>query len=131
MTLRDELETLPTKELHDRALAVAKRRVDVGFLGAHTIGWDELEPLLVVCTPEWGEDATGVPAHLIEEAAELYGQGPSLLWLGQGLQRQRTGGNVIRACALLPAVTGNLSKPGAGLRPPPSPRRRSRNLRRR
>ena len=32
MTLRDELEALPTKELHDRAIAVAKRRVDVGFL---------------------------------------------------------------------------------------------------
>jgi hypothetical protein len=32
VTLRDELEALPTKELHDRALAVAKRRVDVGFL---------------------------------------------------------------------------------------------------
>jgi len=32
MTLRDELEALPTRELHDRALAVAKRRVDVGFL---------------------------------------------------------------------------------------------------
>jgi hypothetical protein len=32
MTMRDELEALPTKELHDRALAVAKRRVDVGFL---------------------------------------------------------------------------------------------------
>jgi anaerobic selenocysteine-containing dehydrogenase len=88
--------------------------VDVGFVDGHTIGWDELEPLLVGCTPEWGEDATGVPVHLIEEAAKLYGQGPSLLWLGQGFQRQRTGGNIIRACALLPAVTGNLSKPGAG-----------------
>jgi hypothetical protein len=32
VTLRDELDALPTKELHDRALAVAKRRVDVGFL---------------------------------------------------------------------------------------------------
>ncbi len=30
--MRDELDALPTKELHDRALAVAKRRVDVGFL---------------------------------------------------------------------------------------------------
>jgi anaerobic selenocysteine-containing dehydrogenase len=44
----------------------------------------------------------------------LYARGPSLLWLGQGLQRQATGGNVMRACALLPAVTGNLCKPGAG-----------------
>ena len=55
-----------------------------------------------------------MPAGLIERAADLYGRGPSLLWLGQGLQRQRTGGNVVRACALLPAVTGNLGKPGAG-----------------
>ena len=88
--------------------------VDADFVGAHTVGWDELEPLLAGCTPEWGEDATGVPAHLIEEAAQLYGKGPSLLWLGQGFQRQRTGGNVVRACALLPAITGNLAKPGAG-----------------
>jgi anaerobic selenocysteine-containing dehydrogenase len=44
----------------------------------------------------------------------LYGRGPSLLWLGQGLQRQPMGGNVFRACALLPAATGNIGKPGAG-----------------
>ena len=43
-----------------------------------------------------------------------YGRGPSLLWLGQGLQRQPRGGNVFRAVAALPAVTGNLGKPGAG-----------------
>jgi anaerobic selenocysteine-containing dehydrogenase len=105
----------------DAALAFAllhvlarEELVDLDFIGAHTIGWDELEPLLDERTPEWGEAATGVPAALIEEAARLYGQGPSLLWLGQGFQRQRQGGNAIRACALLPAVTGNLGKPGAG-----------------
>jgi hypothetical protein len=32
MSLHDELDALPTKELHDRALATAKRRLDVGFL---------------------------------------------------------------------------------------------------
>jgi anaerobic selenocysteine-containing dehydrogenase len=88
--------------------------VDREFLGAHTVGWEDLEPLLGPCTPAWGESTTGVPAGLIEEAAGLYARGPSLLWLGQGLQRQRTGGNVIRACALLPAVTGNLCRPGTG-----------------
>ncbi|HEX4476804.1 MAG TPA: molybdopterin-dependent oxidoreductase [Polyangiaceae bacterium] len=88
--------------------------VDRDFVHAHTVGWDELEPLIVGCTPEWGEAATGVPARLIEQAAKLYGAGPSLLWIGQGLQRQRTGGNVVRACSLLPAVSGNLGKPGAG-----------------
>jgi anaerobic selenocysteine-containing dehydrogenase len=70
--------------------------------------------LLDACTPAWGEATTGVPADLIEQAARLYGAGPSLLWLGQGLQRQPTGGNVMRACSLLPAATGNLGKPGTG-----------------
>jgi anaerobic selenocysteine-containing dehydrogenase len=88
--------------------------VEEEFVSAHTAGWEEVESLLADCTPEWGEETTGVPAGLIEEAAWAYGSGPSLLWLGQGFQRQRTGGNVIRACALLPAVTGNLGKPGAG-----------------
>lgn len=88
--------------------------VDRDFVARHTVGWDELEPMLAPCTPAWGEAATGVPAHLIEETARVYGRGPSLLWMGQALQRQPTGGNVMRACSLLPAVTGNLGKPGAG-----------------
>ena len=65
---------------------------------AHTIGWDELEPLLADCTPAWGEAATGVPAAPDRGGgASSTAAGPSLLWLGQGFQRQRTGGNVMRA----------------------------------
>jgi anaerobic selenocysteine-containing dehydrogenase len=122
-------ETARAADLHlqpfpgsDAALAFALLHVlrrdgllDRGFIAQHTAGWDELEPLLVACTPEWGEATTGVSAASIEQAAHLYARGPSLLWLGQGLQRQRTGGNVIRSCALLPAATGNLGKSGAGL----------------
>lgn len=106
----------------DGALAFALLHViqcqgllDEAFLVKHTLGWEEVLPLLPSCTPEWGETVTGVPAALIEEAAILYGRGPSLLWLGQGLQRQPTGGNVFRACSLLAIATGNLGKPGAGL----------------
>jgi anaerobic selenocysteine-containing dehydrogenase len=55
-----------------------------------------------------------VPRTLIEQAAGVYGAGPSLLWVGQGLQRQPTGGNVMRAVSLLPAVSGNIGRPGAG-----------------
>jgi hypothetical protein len=32
VSLHDELDALPTKELHDRAIATARRRLDVGFL---------------------------------------------------------------------------------------------------
>ena len=88
--------------------------IDSAFVAAHVQGWEELEPMLAACHPRWGEAHTGVPAALIEEVAVLYARGPSLLWLGQGLQRQVTGGNVMRACGLLPALTGNLGKPGAG-----------------
>jgi anaerobic selenocysteine-containing dehydrogenase len=121
-------ETAKAADLHlqpfpgsDAALAFALLHVlrrddliDREFIARHTVGWDEVEPLLDDCTPAWGETTTGVPAELIEQAARLYGAGPSLLWLGQGLQRQLTGGNVMRACSLLPAATGNLGKPGAG-----------------
>ena len=105
----------------DAALAFALLHVivrdglaDLAFMRRHCLGWDELEPLLEPCTPAWAERVTGVPRALIEEAAAIYGRGPSLLWIGQGLQRQLTGGNVVRAVALLPAVTGNLARPGAG-----------------
>lgn len=88
--------------------------VDRDFLAAHTLGWEELEAKLLAYTPHWGEEVTGVPRGHIEEAARLYASGPSLLWLGQGFQRQPRGGNAMRAAAMLPAVTGNLGKPGAG-----------------
>lgn len=121
-------ETAKAADLHlqpfpgsDAALAFAllhvlrrENLIDREFIARYTVGWEEIEPLLDDCTPAWGEAATGVPATLIERAARLYGAGPSLLWLGQGLQRQPTGGNIMRACALLPAATGNLGKPGAG-----------------
>lgn len=122
-------ETANAADLHlqlfpgsDAALAFALMHVmrrdgllDRDFLAGHTVGWNELEPMLEPCTPAWGEAQTGVPAHRIEEAARLYAAGPSLLWIGQGLQRQPSGGNVTRACALLPAVTGNIGKSGAGI----------------
>ena len=106
----------------DAAIAFAMMHVvqrdglcDDAFIAAHTYGWQQLRTELPACTPQWAERQSGVPATLIEQAAHCYGQGPSLLWLGQGLQRQRFGGNVMRACAVLPAITGNIGKRGAGI----------------
>ena len=99
------------------ALAHVLRRdalVDSAFVADHVLGFEKLEPLLEPCTPQWGEQATGVPAGLIEQTAHAYGNGPSLLWLGQGFQRQPRGGNAVRAVAMLPALTGNLGRPGSG-----------------
>jgi anaerobic selenocysteine-containing dehydrogenase len=89
-------------------------RIDRAFLAAHAIGWEELEPEIARCSPEWAAPITGVPAAQIEEAAQLFGAGPALLWMGQGLQRQPMGGNVFRAVAMLSALKGDFAKPGAG-----------------
>ena len=86
----------------------------VGFIGPGIMGAPMAANLLRGGHQLFVHGRSSVPAALIEEVAILYARGPSLLWLGQGLQRQTTGGNVMRACGLLPAVTGNLCKPGAG-----------------
>ncbi len=88
--------------------------LDQDFIRDRVLGYDEVAAEIERCDPAWTEEKTGVPAALIEEAATLYGAGPSLMWLGQGLQRQTGGGNIFRACAMLPAFTGNIGKPGAG-----------------
>ncbi len=92
----------------------AAGRIDRAFLAAHAQGWEEIECQLPACTPAWGEATTGVPTRLIEQAALLYATGPSLLWMGQGFQRQSFGGNAMRAVGLLPAATGNVGKYGTG-----------------
>lgn len=94
---------------------VREKLIDQTFIDAHTIGWKELAPTIAEADPAWTESMTGVPAAQIVDAARIYGSGPALLWLGQGLQRQPMGGNIFRAIGLLPAATGNFAKPGAGL----------------
>ena len=89
-------------------------RWDREFLAAFAAGWDELLPTVRKCTPAWTEQMTGVSAALLERAAGVYGSGPSLVWIGQGLQRQPLGGNVVRAVAMLPALVGHVGKPGGG-----------------
>lgn len=96
-------------------IALRDGGVDHGFLGAHVIGWEEVEPDVRATTPERAAALTGLSVGQIEQAAKHYLSGPALLWMGQGLQRQRMGGNAYRACSLLCAATGNLAKPGAGI----------------
>ena len=89
--------------------------LNLDYIRDHVVGYDDIARSLAQFTPEWAETQTGIARALIEKAAHLYCAGPSLLWLGQGLQRQQGGGNIFRACAMLPAFTGNIGKPGAGI----------------
>lgn len=88
--------------------------LDEAFIKDHCNGFEQLLPVIAAYGVEQSSAVTGVPVTVIEEFAHSYAAGPSLLWLGQGFQRQRRGGNAMRACSLLPALTGNLGKAGAG-----------------
>jgi anaerobic selenocysteine-containing dehydrogenase len=105
----------------DAALAFAFLNVmrknglaDQAFIKAHVLGAEALDEAIESMPPSKAEELCGVPADLIEAAAIAYATGPSLLWLGQGVQRQCRGGNVFRALAALVAFSGNVGKPGAG-----------------
>jgi len=88
--------------------------LDRTFIDTYTSGFEHLHPVIKSFSIEKSYELTGVPVRQIEELAHSYADGPSLLWFGQGFQRQARGGNAMRACSLLPALTGNLGKPGAG-----------------
>ncbi len=96
-------------------VAVTENLIDANFIAKSVLGFDDLAATLPACTPHWGQAVTGVPAADIVRAARLFAAGPSLLWLGQGMQRQKYGGNAFRAAVALAAITGNIGKPGAGI----------------
>lgn len=93
----------------------AMGRFDRDFIARASNGFEAVEAQLDKTTPAWAASVTGVAEEDIRRAAEAYAEGPSLLWVGQGFQRQKLGGNAMRAAALLPVATGQIGKPGTGL----------------
>ena len=64
------------------------------------------------------EAITGVPAHLIYQAARLYGSsGASLCVHGLGVTEHRWGSHGVIALCNLALATGNIGKPGTGINP--------------
>ena len=88
---------------------------DQDFIDDHTLGFDEIVPLIDQWTPARTSSATSVPERDLHALVQAYARGPSMLWLGQALCRGPTGGNAFRAAAMLPSVTGNIGKPGTGI----------------
>lgn len=88
--------------------------IDQSFINDHVTGWDAILPTVRSWSVERAAAATGLRGEEITEVAHLYGRGRGLIWMGMGLQRQTHGGNVVRSIGCLPAITGNLGRPGSG-----------------
>lgn len=89
---------------------------DEDWLAAHTVGWPQLRERIMEYPPERAAEITELPVEDIVRLARLYaGQKPSLIKIADGLQRNRMGGQTVRAICALPALTGQYGVRGGGL----------------
>jgi anaerobic selenocysteine-containing dehydrogenase len=119
-------EVMIIRPATDAALALAMMHVIVGqrlhdpdFIARHTVGFAALAAHLKTHTPEWAAGVTGVPAERIVALARRYATTkPAMVLVGGSSMHKGTNGwHGARAIACLPAVTGNLGLPGAGMGP--------------
>jgi predicted molibdopterin-dependent oxidoreductase YjgC len=88
------------------------------FIAARTENFDALEEAVKDCTPQWAEDISGVPADMIIEAAQVYGQaGSAAIFWAMGITQSSHGTDNVQALANLALLTGNFGKPGSGVNP--------------
>lgn len=95
---------------------VAEGLHDEHWLREYTIGWPALRERLEEYPPQRVADLTGLNEEDIIRLARLYGtRRPSLIKIADGINRNRNGGQNVRAICALPALTGQYGVPGAGL----------------
>ncbi len=102
------MHTIVDEGLHDR-----------DFVAGHTLGFDALRAHLARHTTEWAAGVTGVSADRIRALARRYATTrPAMILVGGSSMHKGTNGwQGARAVGCLPALTGNLGRPGAGLGP--------------
>ncbi|MDZ4820778.1 MAG: molybdopterin-dependent oxidoreductase [Planctomycetota bacterium] len=110
----------------DSALALAMMRViveenliDQDFVASYTIGYAELVRSLEQWTPEYASDIVGMTPGTIRTLAREYATAkPAMILIGGGsIHKYKGGWLATRNISCLPALTGNLGKPGAGIGP--------------
>ncbi|HXX92365.1 MAG TPA: molybdopterin oxidoreductase family protein [Planctomycetota bacterium] len=113
---------LPVRPGRDSALlngilhvCLARGWVDREFVRDHTVGFDQVEEAVARYTPERTAGITGVPALLIEKAAEMWGQAATgMLLHARGIEHHTKGVENCLAAINLCLATGKIGKPGSG-----------------
>ncbi len=110
----------------DTALALAlmhvicaERRYDAAFIGAHTIGFDQLAEHVRSYSPGWAADITGLAGDRIVALARRYADSkPAMIVLGgSSMHKGENGWQAARAISCLPPLTGNVGIAGGGFGP--------------
>lgn len=101
------------------AIGIMKELLRLGledrfFIENYTFGFADIEALLQTITLEEIERLTGVERETMTWLARLYGDRPTMTYLGLGMQRYANGGNTIRLIDALVAMSGNVGISGGG-----------------
>lgn len=97
-------------------LLVAEGLHEEAWLEEHTVGWPRLRERLAEFPPRRVADITGLEEEDIRKLAHLYGTiRPALIKIADGVNRNRNGGQNVRAICALPALTGQYGVRGGGL----------------
>ena len=103
-------------------ILIAQDLLDHEFIKNHTQGFEALVRKSREYPPPYVEKITGVDKGVLEELALAYGRAKApFIRPGCGPIRQLKGGMAMRTIALLPALVGAFSRPGAGINRSTSP----------
>jgi anaerobic selenocysteine-containing dehydrogenase len=95
---------------------VAEGLHDERWLETHTVGWPQFRQRLSEYPPERVARLTGLEERAIVSLAREYGNlRPGLIKFADGINRNRNGGQNVRAICALPALTGQYGTRGGGL----------------
>jgi anaerobic selenocysteine-containing dehydrogenase len=95
---------------------VREQMHDEKWLNAHSVGWPQLRERLREFPPDRVAARCGLSEADVVKLAELYGRSrPGLIKIADGINRNRNGGQNVRAVLSLPAITGQYGIKGGGL----------------
>jgi formate dehydrogenase (NADP+) alpha subunit len=88
------------------------------FIKSRTEGFEDVEKLVALYTPERVSEITGVSADDIVEAAHLYAKAErASIVYSMGITQHTTGVDNVRSLANLAMTTGQIGRPGTGVNP--------------
>jgi anaerobic selenocysteine-containing dehydrogenase len=89
---------------------------DTDYLSRHTLGWEKFRERIMEFPPERVAAITGLDvAQIVRLGERLARTRPTAIRAGIGVQHHSGGGDVLRALACIPGVTGDWRYPGGGL----------------
>jgi len=113
---------LPVRPGRDSALmngilhvVIRKGWIDREFIDRHTSGFDAVARTVEAYDPVRTAEITGVPATLIERAAEVWGTAATAMLVhARGIEHHTKGVENCLSCINLCLATGKIGKPGSG-----------------